>query len=201
MIARFVVLALVDLLANLIGYLLNPLVVLFAGSDGRLPRALAWFQTPDATLDGMAADGTIEPRFVAATLGWRGADLLPKNRLYRYLIRTCWLYRNNVNGFSTAVTGAPGPFSPGPLYVRLFVPVLQQGALPSDRYPAQGGREYRVWRGGDGRQYFSFRYVKDRGNGKCFEAYVGWKISAESPRAMIVCRWTPFRAFETTPPA
>lgn len=199
MFARFALLVLVDLLANLIGYLLNPVVVLFGGSNGQLPRLLSWFATPDATLDGVGASGAIDARFLTATERWRGANLLPKSALCRYLCRVAWLYRNNVNGFSMAVTGAPGPFGPVSVDVELFLPVRKQGMLPSDRYPAQGGREYRVWRGANGRQYFSLRYVKDRGNGKCYEAYVGWKIEADAPRAMIVARWTPFRAFESSP--
>jgi hypothetical protein len=193
MLARFLILLLADLLANLLGYLLNPIVVLFGDAAGALPRALAWFATPDATLDGMGADGKIEPRFLAATESWRGADLLPKSRWHRYLCRVCWLYRNNVNGFSTAVTGAPGPF--------WLLSRDLQGSEPADRYPAASGRDYAVWRGSDGRSYFSYRYVQDRGNGKCFEAYVGWKISETAPRAMLVCRWTPIREFESTPPA
>lgn len=203
MIARFVGLVLVDLLANLIGYLLNPIVVLFGDAAGQLPRALAWFATPDATLDGVGASGAIDARFLSATEHLRRPDLEPRDALCRYLIRVLWLYRNNMNGFSTSVTGAPGPFYPLSVDVKLFLPVRQQGSLPSDRYPAQGGIEYRVWRGADSRKYFALRYVKDRGNGKCYEAYVGWKIapvSIQPTQAMLVARWTPFRAFETSPP-
>lgn len=195
---RFALLCVLDLVANLVGYLLlDWWLPLLARADGNLPTWLRWFQTYDATLDGAGAGGGIEPRFVSATSWLRDAAGVPRNRLCRFLCRVAWLYRNNAYGFAYSVLGAPGPFSIVDVSAQLWAPYAN--AEPADRYPAQSGKRFELYRGANGRLYFHFWYVKDRGNGKCYEANVGWKISADAERAQIVWRWTPFRAFETQP--
>lgn len=185
MYARFFFLVLADLFMNLVGYLINPILPLFANEDARLPSWLCWFGQHDSTLDGA------EMRFIAGTMQYRSDDTAPRNLLCRYWLRVLWLYRNNAYGFSYSVLGAYGPFEL----------LSESGTLPHDRYPANEGRHLQLVEGVDGTRYFQFRYVKDRGNGKCYEARIGWKFAnLEEPSAQLVMRWTPFRSFETTAP-
>jgi hypothetical protein len=162
---RFLVYLLADIAANLIGYCINPLLPAFADSYGNLPTWLKWFQTYDSTLDGQ------EPRFIESTSWLRGSQ----NVIYTYILRVLWLYRNNAYGFAYSILGAKLP----------LVVLSEYGVNPSDRAPAIEG-EYLIKYDG----YFQYKFVKDRGNGKCYEASIGWK-----PSGQFVCRWTPFRIF------
>ena len=166
---RFAIYFVLDFTVNLVGYCLDPLLPAFADSDGNLPYWLKWFQTYDSTLDGK------EPLFIAATSWLRDDQGSPKNVLCLYLCRVFWLYRNNAYGFAYSILGAPLP----------LVVLSEKGTNPADRAPAIEG-EYLVKYDG----YFQYKFVKDRGNGKCFEASIGWK-----PSGQFVCRWTPFRTF------
>lgn len=173
MLFRFAGLYVLDLLANLVGYCLNWLFPLFAQRDGNLPQCLRWFQTHDATLDGVGLDGSIEPRFVASTAWLRTKDGKPRNPLCQYLCRVAWLYRNNAYGFAVDVLGAVGPFVAIGAGMELAAPAAQ--AVPGNRLPAQSGWRLELYRGSNGRMYFHFWLVKDRLNGKCHEANIGWK--------------------------
>jgi len=166
---RFLIYLCLDIAVNLIGYCINPLLPLFADSDGNLPASLRWFQTYDSTLDGK------EPRFIEATSWLRDDAGAPTNALCKFLCRVCWLYRNNAYGFAYSILGASLP----------LVVLSEEGVTPSDRAPAIEG-EYLIKYDG----YFQYKFVKDRGNGKCYEASIGWK-----PSGQFVCRWTPFRKF------
>ena len=193
---RFVVLALIDFIFNLIGYCTNWLWPLFANADGNLPARLKWFQTYDATLDGVGENGHTESRFVRATRWLRDGAGKPRNRVCRYICRSLWLYRNNVYGFGYYVTGAVGPFTMDDASITIYNPSDIKNSVPTNRFPAQGGWRFEWWNKG---HYFHFWWVKDRGNGKCWEANFGWKLVAGQDRAHIVARIWPFRAFETTP--
>ena len=166
---RFAIYFVLDFTVNLVGYCLNPFLPLFADSKGNLPASLRWFQTYDSTLDGQ------EPRFIDATSWLRDDTGTPKNALCRLLCRVCWIYRNNAYGFAYSILGAPLP----------LVVLFEEGVNPADRAPAIEG-EYLIKYDG----YFQYKFVKDRGNGKCYEASIGWK-----PSGQFVCRWTPFRTF------
>ena len=171
---RFVIYLILDLLANLTGYMINIFLPSFANSNGNLPKCLSWFQTYDSTLDGT------EIRFISATSWLRDSLGEPTSVLNRYVLRVLWLYRNNAYGFAYSVLGAKGPFT-----------VLSaSGIEPSDRNPAVGGSRYTVFSSTTGKKYFQYKSVKDRGNGKCFETSIGWK-----PTGQFVFRWTPFRKF------
>ncbi len=194
MYVRFAVMQVVDFLFNLLGYCTNWLWPAFADADGNLPARLKWFQTHDATLDGVGEGGGIEPRFIRATSRLRDGTGKPLNAVCRYICRSLWLYRNNVYGFSYYVTGAKGPFERDSADMILYDPISNQ--VPGNRFPAQGGWRFEKWNHG---KYFHFWLVKDRGNGRCWEINIGWKLNPVADRAQLVCRAWPFRAFETKP--
>ena len=173
MYTRFVLYLTLDLTVNLIGYCINPFLPIFADSDGNLPSWLRWFQTYDSTLDGQ------EPRFIEST-SWLRTDGVAKNFICTYVLRVMWLYRNNAYGFAYSILGGKAPFRT----------LSEEGTNTSDRAPAIEGSYFTVFEDAEGAQYFQYKFVKDRGNGKCFEASIGWK-----PSGQFVVRWTPFRKF------
>lgn len=185
---RFFIFVLLDIVMNIVGYIFNPIFALFVNSDAQLPHLLSWFQTYDADADGIGHNGSVEPRFVASTMSLRAADTSPKNIFCRYLCRVIWMYRNNAYGFSYYVLGAPSG-------LHGFETV---GSVPADRYPAKEGKSITTAVALNGKTYFQLRYVKSRGNGKCYEANIGWKLG-NNGNSQLVCRWTPFRSFETEP--
>lgn len=171
---RFLIYFILDLTINLIGYCINPILPILADSDGNLPSWLRWFQTYDSTLDGQ------EPRFIDATSWLRDNQHVAKNFICTYILRVMWLYRNNAYGFAYSILGGKAPFRT----------LSEEGTNTSDRYPAIEGSYFTVFEDAEGVQYFQYKLVKDRGNGKCFEASIGWK-----PSGQFVARWTPFRKF------
>lgn len=119
-----------DLLFNIICYITNPIVVLFANEVGELPKIFYWWSNWD---DGMDIEWMITehhvPKFAEydfnrhykyhspsevkeATGVEKGyVDLLDPNftlkeRIQRYVCRLIWMYRNCAYGFSYSVTGA-----------------------------------------------------------------------------------------------
>ena len=109
MYARFFLLWLADVLANLAGYLLlDWWTPLLADDAANLPQFLRWFQTHDANLDGVGTGGGIEPRFIEQTRWFRNGEA-PKNRLCRYICTVMRLYRNNAYGFAYDVLDAVAP--------------------------------------------------------------------------------------------
>jgi hypothetical protein len=97
----------VSLAFRLLCYIVNPLVVLFADSTGNLPRWMSWFQTPDNSLDN-------SPTWVAEH--WSRLRIkydwpIWRKRLYRYLQRVAWLYRNTGYGFNCSVLAYGGSLS------------------------------------------------------------------------------------------
>ena len=173
MYTRFLIYFILDLTINLVGFTINPILPIFADSDGNLPTWLRWFQTYDDTLDGK------EPRFIEST-SWLRTDGVAKNFICTYVLRVMWLYRNNAYGFAYSILGAKLPFNT----------LVRKGTNTSDRAPAIEGSYFTVFEDAEGTQYFQYKFVKDRGNGKCFEASIGWK-----PSGQFVVRWTPFRKF------
>ena len=173
MYTRFLIYFILDITVNLIGYCINPFLPLFADSDGNLPSWLRWFQTYDSTLDGQ------EPRFIEST-SWLRDGNVAKNFICTYVLRVMWLFRNNSYGFAYSVLGAKLP----------LVTLSEEGVNPSDRNPAIEGSYFTTFEDAEGVKYFQYKFVKDRGNGKCYEASIGWKTSGQ-----FVARWTPFRKF------
>ena len=172
MYTRFLIYFILDLTINLVGFTINPILPIFADSEGNLPTWLRWFQTYDSTLDGQ------EPRFIDAT-SWLRTDGVAKNFICTYVLRVMWLYRNNAYGFAYSILGCTPTKT-----------ISEDGVNPSDRAPAIEGSYFTTFEDAEGVKYFQYKFVKDRGNGKCFEASIGWK-----PSGQFVVRWTPFRKF------
>lgn len=76
----------INLIMLFAAYLLAPILPLFASDDGWLPNSLAWFQTPDNSLD--------------SDEGWQTHFTWIKNR---YIRRVLWLWRNPAYGFDNTV--------------------------------------------------------------------------------------------------
>lgn len=117
--------AVAELVAMVVAYLTNWLVVLWADERGNLPYWLRYWQTYDNTLDvGWMIDevpewarydydkhylyhsevkppNSMTPGFVDVLDG----NFTAKERFQRYVCRICWLYRNSNYGFSYYVNG------------------------------------------------------------------------------------------------
>ena len=118
-----------DLLFNVICYLTNPIVVLFANEVGELPKIFYWWDNWD---DGLDIEWMITEHHVpkwaeydfnrhykfysnteaeAMTGTYKSFVVLLdpnftlKERFQRYICRLQWLYRNCAYGFSYSVTG------------------------------------------------------------------------------------------------
>ena len=119
--------AILEVIATIIAYLTNWLVVFFADECGQLPKCLKWWQTYDNPLDveWMVTEGKV-PKFARYDFkrhyeyhyedkgdnymkpGY--VKLLDPNftlleRFQRYVCRLYWIYRNSNYGFSYYVNG------------------------------------------------------------------------------------------------
>ena len=121
--------AIIDIVFNIIAYITNPIVLLFADEYGNLPAIFKWWANWDDHLDvdWMVYEHHVLKIFeydfnrhykyhseweALETIGeFRGyVDLLDPNftikeRIQRYFCRLTWLYRNCAYGFSYYVTG------------------------------------------------------------------------------------------------
>ena len=121
--------AVLDVIFNLIAYLTNPFVLLFADEVGDFPDIFLWWENWDdhVDIDWMVDEGHVpkfarydfhrhykyhSPEEAEQTIGvYQGyVDLLDPDftlweRFQRYVCRLWWLYRNNAYGFSYYVTG------------------------------------------------------------------------------------------------
>ena len=126
---KWALLAVLDILFNIICYITNPIVLLFADEVGNLPAIFLWWENWDDHLDveWMVTEHHV-PAFAEydfcrhykyyseweaeQTIGeHRGyvelldPDFTLKERFQRYVCRLAWLYRNCGYGFSYYVTG------------------------------------------------------------------------------------------------
>ena len=126
---KWLLLAVVDVLFNIIAYITNPLVLLFADELGNLPGWALWWANWDDHLDveWMISEHHVpkwaeydfnkhyryysEWEALEKTGVFRGyvelldPDFTLKERFQRYVCRLAWLYRNCAYGFSYYVTG------------------------------------------------------------------------------------------------
>ena len=126
---KWVLYAIVDLLFNIIAYLTNPIIVLFATETGELPSIFYWWANWD---DGLDVDWMVYEHHVPSwaeydfnkhykyvdeweaeqVIGHHHGFVIPKDmnftlkeRFQRYVCRLCWIYRNCAYGFSYYITG------------------------------------------------------------------------------------------------
>lgn len=121
--------AIVDLLFNIIAYLTNPFVLLFADEVGNLPKIFLWWSNWDDHLDvdWMVYEHKV-PKWAEYDFNrhykyhneWEAEKLIGEHRgfvelldpnftlwerIQRYVCRLAWIYRNCAYGFSYHVTG------------------------------------------------------------------------------------------------
>lgn len=124
---KWILQAVLEVLATIIAYITNWFVILFADECGRLPKCLKWWQTYDNSLDveWMVTEGVV-PKFARYDFKRhyeyhyedKGDNymipgyvvLLDPNftlweRFQRYISRLWWIYRNSNYGFSYYVNG------------------------------------------------------------------------------------------------
>lgn len=121
--------AIIDILFNVICYVTNPFVLLFADELGNLPHIFRWWENWDDHIDveWMVTEHHVPswaeydfdrhyryytPQEAEQTIGvHRGYVILldpcftRKERIQRYICRLVWIYRNCGYGFSYWVTG------------------------------------------------------------------------------------------------
>lgn len=83
--------------ALIICVIVTPFLPAFATKDGKLPKWLKWFDTPDNSLDGDSGWKEKHSLWVKVLPEWTQT----------YVARVFWLYRNPLYGFSISVLGAP----------------------------------------------------------------------------------------------
>lgn len=125
----YILYCIVDVLFNIIAYLTNPFVLLFADDLGNLPSVFKWWANWDDHVDvDWMVYGHHVPKFAEYDFNrhykyydeWQAESIIGKHkgfvvllddnftlkeRFQRYVCRLVWLYRNCAYGFSYHVTG------------------------------------------------------------------------------------------------
>lgn len=125
----YILCCIVDILFNIIAYLTNPFVLLFADDLGNLPSVFKWWANWDDHVDvDWMVYGHHVPKFAEYDFNrhykyydeWQAESITGKHkgfvvllddnftlkeRFQRYVCRLVWLYRNCAYGFSYHVTG------------------------------------------------------------------------------------------------
>lgn len=166
---KWLVLAIASLAMTIANLFLAPVIALFVGADGWLPKWLSWFQTPDNPVDG--------------DTGWRTEHWLWRYRLpiplSIYVGRVGWLWRNPVYGFAINVLGART--------VRTDILVLRGKEKVGNR-PLREGWQYRkLYRRGK-LIYWQFYYVKKWSDRFCIRINLGWKLWSFSDKESVLCQ-------------
>ncbi len=209
-----------DILFNIIAYLTNPIVVLFANEVGELPAIFTWWANWDDGLDidWMVDEGIVPKIFCydfhrhykyhspQESMKIRGiyvgyVDLLDPNftlweRVQRYFCRLWWIYRNCAYGWSYYVTGK----------------VIDGSKVITVRSDRSKGNDYfgyyKYWLTHEPFCYFletnwnpkNISWLKWTGidHTFCVKVFLGWKFqyikSTETKRAMLVIFAWPFRS-------
>lgn len=154
-----------NILALLIAYALNPIVALFVDEDGYLPKCLFWFATPDSNMFGYKGDMGFYESHRTKTNTWLG----------RVMTCCAWMYRNTAQGFREDVLG----------YRRHDGDVLDIVSGASDK--CSWDKSTCGW----AFQYHGSYFWSDT---KRFRWNIGWKLNALSKRdvAMIVFSISPY---------
>lgn len=144
------------LLANFVGYLAAPFVVLFQRNE-RLPWWLAWFETPDNDLRGDAGWQDEHWQFRRKLPSWLGD----------YIGRVGWLWRNAAYSFDIDVLGFIA--QPGHTFSITGDPRV------SNR-PLFEGKVFRKLTNPDGKVYFQWYFVKAWSATRCIRVNIGHKL-------------------------
>lgn len=107
---RYFFVTVLQLLFTLLAYLISPALPLFAKSAGYLPTWLAWFQTPDASLDAGWEQGyfTITGKPGAFSLWWYRMRWLWRNPAYGFCVWLGVTYDPAAWVIDTVTLAAPG---------------------------------------------------------------------------------------------
>lgn len=195
---KWLLLSVADVLFNVIAYVTDPFVLLFADEVGNLPGWALWWENWDDHLDvdWMVYEHHV-PKFAEYDFNrhycyhdeyeaerliceHRGyVDLLDgnftlKERFQRYVCRLWWLWRNNAYGFSYYVTGVDVCKDD----------VVKVKTVENDGY---------IWYETDN----AFCYKDGRKSfGSCYwDNFIGWKmqnVEHDVERCMLAFRITPF---------
>ena len=195
---KWLLLAILDVLFNIIAYITNPLVVLAASEYGNLPWLLTWWDNYDDCMDveWFLKEGHVPSwavydydkhyKFHDSNEGLRTrgiaksyVDILDwnftlKERLQRYVCRVLWLYRNCAYGFSYYVTGVD----------------VCKADIVKIKTEEQDGYIYYV-------TDYAWVYKDERPSffGLRWDNFLGWKMQAvteDVERCMLAFRITPF---------
>lgn len=196
---KWFLMAIIDLLFNVVAYITNPLVVLTASEYGNLPWLLTWWDNYDDCMDveWFIKEGHVPSWCVYdydkhykfhdsnEALKTRGicksyVDILDwnftlKERIQRYVCRVLWLYRNCAYGFSYYVTG---------------IDVRKADVVEIKTEKKDGYIYYET--------PYAFCYKDERPSfGKHhWDNFVGWKfqsVTNDVERCMLAFRITPFQ--------
>lgn len=202
---KWILQAVLEVLATIIAYITNWFVVFFADECGQLPKRLKWWQTYDNPLDveWMITEGVV-PKFARYDFKKhyeyhyedKGDDYMKPGyvklldpdftlweRFQRYVCRLWWIYRNSNYGFSYYVNGRTVDGKDNIILLdinepnnRQFKSVVKGGSWWSATWCYYYEKPYCKW--------FKLR------------VYLGWKLKsvyAGKQRHMLALFFSPFR--------
>lgn len=164
------------LLKYLVAFPLTPIIVLFAKSDGYLPKWLNWFQTFDAPLDG--------------DLSWLNNRPYKSEsgRYQRYINRCYWLWRNSLYGFSRSVLGVK--------HIEGEDLLLTGDVQTSETSSHSGSVLRKLYQNGELVAFQYYRVSQWGSSSKCTRLNIGWKLWAGQGDVAMICHsYTPFKHF------
>ena len=202
----YILYCIIDILFNIIAYLTNPIVVLFADEYGNLPHILRWWQTWDNCLDidWMVTEHHVPKwaeydfdRHYKYTNEWeaektigvhkgyvtiKDPDFTFHERFQRYVCRVCWLYRNCAYGFSYEVTGRD-------IDGAKVIVVKDEKTTGNNEYWGH----YKNWL----TEPFCYKLQRKRNAKYSWKIFLGWKFqrikSTETGHYMLVLDINPFK--------
>lgn len=195
-----------DILFNIVAYITNPIIVLFADEKGDLPKRLRYWQTYDNCLDvdWMITEGIVPKvfrydfnkhyKYHLEQKDDKG-NLLPgyvdiinphftlTERIQRYFCRLAWLNRNAAYGFSYEVSGRE---------------------YSSDRLSVFRDMRHERVAYIQGTELFALKFEIPWycfGKKFDFDIYLGWKLNTNlekgiKTRAMLAMRISPFHSWK-----
>lgn len=195
---KWFLLSVLDVVFNVICYLTNPIVLLFADEYGNLPHVLRYWQTWDNTLDveWMVIERKVPVIFqydyrkhykyfyeqhdknIPGHVEILNGDFNMIERVQRYFCRLAWLYRNTGYGFSYEVTG---------------IDINGADIIKTEDVKTAEYR-YQVYYTDEA---FMVRYENPWCRLFTWRVFIGWKIQdvklTETRRCMLACYINPFR--------